>query len=125
MWRRGGAATPSTWASWSSPRRWRSGPHSTAGFRAVRGSGCRDRTDWHARSRRAPGPRWGWGGSRSRAVVELDGEGRRAVELPEGEAWGFLAGSLNGEWLAGARHARGQWDVVTWKRDSPGEVMAV
>ena len=63
--------------------------------------------------------------SRSRAVVELDGEGRRAVQLPEGEAWGFLAGSPNGEWLAGARHARGQWDVVAWKRDSPGEVMAV
>ncbi|MBI2536245.1 MAG: hypothetical protein HYW06_04615 [Gemmatimonadetes bacterium] len=63
--------------------------------------------------------------SRSRAVVELDGDGRRAVELPEAEAWGFLAGSPNGEWLAGARHARGQWDVVAWKRGSPGEVIAV
>ncbi len=63
--------------------------------------------------------------SRSRAVVELDGEGTRAVELPEAEAWGMLAGSPDGEWLAGARHAGGQWDVVAWKRGAPREVVAV
>src|SRR5574341_328945 len=62
---------------------------------------------------------------RSRAVVALDSEGSRTVGLPEAEAWGWLAASPDGEWLAGARHTRGQWDVVAWRRGAPEEVVAV
>jgi len=63
--------------------------------------------------------------SRSREVVALDGDRTRAAELPEAEAWGFLAGSFDGEWLAGARHTRGQWDLVAWRPGNPGEVVGV
>ncbi|HLB38361.1 MAG TPA: hypothetical protein VJL31_17460 [Gemmatimonadales bacterium] len=61
----------------------------------------------------------------SSAVVALDGDGRRPVPVPDAEAWGFLAGSHDGEWLAGARHARGQWDLVAWNRGSPAAAVAI
>jgi hypothetical protein len=63
--------------------------------------------------------------AQSSAVVELNDDGRRLVPAPDAEAWGFLAGSQDGEWLAGARHARGQWDLVAWNRDRPGNVIAI
>ncbi len=63
--------------------------------------------------------------SRSRRVVAVGGAATEPVTLPDGDAWGFLAGSPEGGWTAGARHRNGQWDIAAWKNGSLQEPVAV
>jgi len=63
--------------------------------------------------------------SRSRSVVALGPSGRREMALPEADAWGFLVCSPDGNWMAGARHREGRWDIVLWPWDRPEEAVAV
>ncbi len=63
--------------------------------------------------------------SGSRRVVAVSGGGTEPVALPEGDAWGFLAGSQEGGWTAGARHQNGQWDIVAWRTGRPEEAIPV
>lgn len=63
--------------------------------------------------------------SRSRTVVALDGSGRRPLALPEADAWGFLASSPDGTWMAGARHREGRWDIAVWPANRPHDAVAV
>ncbi len=73
-------------------------------------------------------------GAQSQAVVELVGGRRVSIALPDGDAWGFLAGSPDGKflegspggiWMAGARHRHDQWDIAVWRNGSPQEAVAV
>ena len=61
----------------------------------------------------------------SRGAVALGGERPESVPLPEGDAWGYFAGSPRSGWTAGARHRNGQWDIAVWKDGSPGQAVAV
>jgi hypothetical protein len=63
--------------------------------------------------------------SGSGRVMALDDGSPDPVALPEGDAWGFLAGSSRSGWTAGARHWHGQWDIAAWKDGSPDQAVAV
>ncbi len=65
-------------------------------------------------------------GNASRSVVTLGAQGVRGpVETPAADAWGYVAASPNGEWLAGARHRDGQWDVAAWPAGRPADAVAI
>jgi hypothetical protein len=63
--------------------------------------------------------------SGSRRAVALGGASPEPVALPQGDAWGYLAGSTRNGWNAGARHWHGQWDIALWKDGSPDPAVAV
>lgn len=54
---------------------------------------------------------------------QRDGSGTLAT--PPGDAWSYVAPSPSGEWLAGARHLNGAWDIVIWRAADAGEVIVV
>ena len=61
----------------------------------------------------------------SDTVVRLADGKRAPLPLPPGDAWGFLATSPDGRWLAGARHLNGRWDIVAWPAGRPQDAVAL
>jgi hypothetical protein len=61
----------------------------------------------------------------SGTVVRLSAGTRAALPLPEGDAWSYLATSPDGQWLTGARHDHGQWDIVLWPAGRPHDARAL
>ncbi len=68
-------------------------------------------------------------------AVDLGDGARRLVQVrdgvvtrlaaPPGDAFGGVALSPDGAWLAAARHWEGRWDIVLWPADDPAGVRAV
>ncbi len=58
-------------------------------------------------------------------VIRLRGDSVESLPVPGGDTWAHLAESPDGKYMAGSRHANGQWDIVLWPAGSPAEVRAV
>ncbi len=61
-------------------------------------------------------------GAGSARLLWVAAAGSARVELlktPPADAWGYVAASPDGEWIAGARHLKGRWDLVLWRKGDP------
>jgi hypothetical protein len=64
-------------------------------------------------------------GVASRRAVQF-AEGRwTPLPLPPADAWSYLGLSPDGQWMAGARHAGGQWDIAVWPAVQPDQAIVV
>ncbi|GBD31251.1 Protein TolB [bacterium HR33] len=67
----------------------------------------------------------GAGSARLVAVSEGAGASIGPLPAPAAGAWGYVAASPDGEWMAGARHLEGRWDLVLWRKSDPGQAVEV
>ncbi len=58
-------------------------------------------------------------------LVTVDGDRAEPLPVPPADGWAHVSLSADGGRFAGARHARGQWDIAWWPIDAPGEVRVV
>jgi hypothetical protein len=65
------------------------------------------------------------GASRLVAVRVTGGVRVEPWEAPAADAWGYAAASPDGEWVAGARHLGGRWDLVVWRKGDPAQLVQV
>lgn len=67
-------------------------------------------------------------GAGSARLVAVSAAGNVRVErlrTPAADAWGYVATSPDGEWIAGAGHLGGKWDLVIWPKSDPAEAVQV
>ncbi|MBI4502722.1 MAG: PD40 domain-containing protein [Gemmatimonadetes bacterium] len=65
------------------------------------------------------------GPSRTSIVRVSIPSGLEDLKVPSADEWSHVAISPDGRYLAGARHASGQWDIVLWPAGLPDEVRLV
>jgi hypothetical protein len=61
-------------------------------------------------------------GAWSSRLVTVEGDSAVPLRAPEADVWSRVTMSPDGQRMAGARHRRGQWDLVVWPTHRPDHV---
>lgn len=64
-------------------------------------------------------------GARGATLETLTATGTVRGAAPAADAWGGVRLSPDGTQYAGARHLRGQWDIVVWPTDAPDQAVSL